>query len=136
MSVPVRLDALETALIGVGSGYLLTSVDGRVKVVSVDPTMRDGILRTQPSKGSAANLATNPLVTVAFPPLAHHGFTLIVDGTAVATDDGIDVTPTGAIWHRPARHADGPDAPPGAGPDSVTCGNECRPVSDESATPR
>lgn len=134
MSVPVRLEALGQALIGVGAGYLLTTVDGRVKVVSVDPTIRDGVMTTQPSKGSERNLATNPLVTVVFPPLAHHGFTLIVDGHAVATDDGIEVTPTSAIWHRPARHGDGPAAPPGAGPDSATCGNACHPVTDRPTT--
>lgn len=141
MSVPVRIEDLGDALQAVGSGYLLTTAldgAGRIKAVSVDPELVDGVLRTQPSRGSAANLASNPLVTLVFPPLEHHGFTLIVDGTAAVAgsedpagreaEETIAVTPSSAIWHRPARHTDGPSAPPGAGEDSDTCGNECRPV--------
>jgi hypothetical protein len=110
MSVPVPISELGAALSGVGSGYLLTTPVGdpaaasigRVKVVSVDPVLVDGVLRTQPSKGSAANLASNPIVTLVFPPLEQHGFTLLVDGRAEVAEDAIVVTPESAIWHRPA----------------------------------
>lgn len=129
----MHLSDLGTALSAVGAGYLLTTAvtpsnAGRVKVVSVDPVLVDGVLRTQPSKGSAANLASNPIVTLLFPPLEHHGFTLLVDGRAEVAEDAIVVRPESAIWHRPARHSDGPAAPPGAGDDTDSCGNECRPV--------
>ena len=61
-------------------------------------------------------------MTVLFPPLEQRGYTLIVDGTAEVTDDGIAVRPATAVLHRPADHADGPAAPGG-------CGNDCAPVT-------
>lgn len=120
MSIPVDLDKLGSALDDFGAGYLLTvSGDGDIKVVTVEPDLVDGVLHTPPSKGSARNLADNPKAALVFPPKEYHGFSLIIDGTATAGDDAITMTPTAAVLHRPASHAENPTAP-------GDCQNDCR----------
>ena len=122
MSIPVEVGDLGKALEGFGAGYLLTSSDGRVKVVTVEPSVNDGVVRVgAPGRGTLANLADNPAVTLVFPPLEQRGFTLLVDGTAEVDGDDVRVAPSGAVLHRPAAHADGPPAPDG-------CGHDCQPV--------
>lgn len=130
MSIPVDVADLERTLADFGAGYLLTaSTDGAVKVVTVEPTMTDGMLLIAgPGRGTLANLAANPAakpkVTLAFPPREERGFTLLVDGTAEtdgAEGQDVRVTPTGAVLHRPAAHSDGPLPPEG-------CGHDCHPV--------
>ena len=122
MSIPVEIDRLADTLAGYAAGYLLTcSADGRVKAVTVDPEQVAGVLRCPPSRGTAANLAANPAATLLFPPREERGHTLLVDGTAEATDDAIAFTPDTAVLHRPASHADGPVASDG-------CGHDCAPV--------
>ena len=127
MSIPVEIPRLAEALADFPVGYLLTaSADGEVKAVTVEPTLNDGALRCQPSKGSARNLAGNPRATLLFPPVVARGYTLLVDGTATASDEAIVVTPQTAVLHRPASHADGPATSSG---DSDSCGHDCAPVS-------
>jgi len=123
MSIPVDVADLAKALTDFGAGYLLTaSAEGRVKAVTVEPQVVDGALVVSgPGRGSSANVAANAAVTVLFPPLEQRGFTLLVDGTAEVVGDDVRVTPTGAVLHRPAAHADGPAAPDG-------CGHDCHPV--------
>jgi hypothetical protein len=122
MSIPVEVGDLGKALEGFGAGYLLTSSDGKVKVVTVEPSVADGVVRVEaPGRGTLANLAGNPAVTLVFPPLEQRGFTLLVDGAAEVDGDDVRVTPSGAVLHRPASHADGPPAPDG-------CGHDCQPV--------
>ena len=102
VSIPVDIAQLAEALADRGAGYLLTAAaDGRVKVVSVEPTLSDGVLRFPPSRGSASNLSANPAATLLFPPAEPRGHTLLVDGMATG-DDGIVFTPESAILHRPA----------------------------------
>ncbi len=123
MSIPVEIGNLLAALKGFGSGYLLTTTGGRVKVVTVDPAGDESGLRIQsPGRGTVANLTANPAVTLVFPPLEHRGYTLLVDATAAADDGDVVVTPTSAVLHRPATHADGPLPPDG-------CGHDCEPVT-------
>lgn len=125
MSIPVEIAKLADALADHPVGYLLTaSPDGAVKAVTVEPALTDGVLRCPQSRGSARNLAGNPRATLLFPPVEHHGYTLLVDGTGAVADDHIEVTPETAVLHRPASHADGPVAPAGDG-----CGNDCAPVA-------
>ncbi len=125
MSIVVDLERLAATLADYGTGYLLTaSADGSVKAVTVEPTWADGVLHLGASRGSAANLATNPKATVIFPPLLSRGYTLIVDGTGDATDEGIDVRAEKAVLHRPASHSDGPGAPEPA----TGCGHDCAPI--------
>jgi hypothetical protein len=110
MSIPVPVADLAEALADYGSGYLLTaSAQGTVKALTVDPVLVDGVLvLAGPSRGSAANLAVNPQVTLVFPPPLPRGFTLIVDGVAEAVGDDFRVTPQAAVLHRPSAHSDGP----------------------------
>ncbi|MGH3347900.1 MAG: pyridoxamine 5'-phosphate oxidase family protein [Nocardioides sp.] len=124
MSIPVDIERLGEVMADHGPGYLLTaSGDGRVKAVTVEPTLVDGVLRCPASRGTAANLAANPAATLLFPPRAERGHTLLVDGTASADDEGIAFVPRSAVLHRPASHADGPA-------DSIgDCGNDCAPVA-------
>lgn len=129
MSIPVDVARLSQALTDYGSGYLLTvSPQGRVKAITVDPEVRDGVVVVSgPSGGSAANLAANPAATLVFPPAQPRGYTLIVDGTAAAVGDDFEVTPKNAVLHRPAAHADGP-LPPASATGEDSCGHDCQPV--------
>ena len=103
MSIPVEIDRLEEVLADFGLGYLLTTdAEGRVKVVSVAPRLRDGRLVCAPSRGTAANLDANRHATLVFPPRSEGGMTLLVDGTGVSGDDAIAVTPTSAVLHKAA----------------------------------
>ena len=129
MSIPVDVADLNIALADFGAGYLLTAAPGgRVKAVTVEPRVVDGHLVVRgPGRGSVANVGTNPLVTVLFPPLAQRGYTLLVDGEARvggSGDEDVLVTPTGAVLHRPAAHSDGPGPPASAS----GCGHDCAPV--------
>jgi hypothetical protein len=130
MSIPVDLADLAEALQDFGAGYLLTTTGASVKVVTVDPEVTDGALFVErPGKGTVANLAGNPVLTLVFPPREPKGFTLLVDGTGELAGDDVRVTPTGAILHRPVRHADGPPPPASAGDQTDSCGNDCAPVT-------
>jgi hypothetical protein len=123
MSIPVEVADLAKALEAFGAGYLLTNRAGAVKVVTVEPTVTDGVVLVNgPGRGTLANLAENAAVTLVFPPREPRGFTLLVDGTAEVAGDNVRVTPATAVLHRPASHADGPPAPDG-------CGNDCAPVA-------
>ena len=124
MSVPVAVGDLGKALTDFGPGYLLTSSEGRVKAVTVEPEVEGGgvLVVRGPGRGSSANIAANPQVTLVFPPLAARGYTLLVDGTGEVDGDDARVTPNGAVLHRPASHSDGPVAGDG-------CGHDCAPVT-------
>ncbi|MFV0260213.1 MAG: pyridoxamine 5'-phosphate oxidase [Acidimicrobiales bacterium] len=122
MSIPVDLNDLVRALGDYGPGYLLSTTEGQVKVVTVEPEADGGVLRiVGPGGGSCRNVAANPIVTLVFPPARPRGYSLIVDGSAAVADDDVLVTATAAVLHRPAAHADG--EPVGDG-----CGHDCRPV--------
>lgn len=119
----MEIAQLAEALADRGAGYLLTSgADGRVKAVTVEPVLREGVLHCPGSRGSARNLAAHPAATLLFPPEQSRGHTLLIDGTATADDGGIAFTPESAVWHRPADHADGPT-------DQTGCGHDCAPVT-------
>jgi hypothetical protein len=134
MSIPVDVADLEQALVDFGAGYLLTvGSDGAVKVVTVEPTVRDGaVVVADASRGTVANLADNPRVTLVFPPPQPKGFTLLVDGTAEVVGGDVRVTPSGAVLHRPGSHADGPPPPPSAGQATDSCANDCAPVTSRA----
>jgi hypothetical protein len=123
MSIPVDIATLATALADFGPGYLLTAgANGRVKAVTVEPSVVEGVLVVGGAgRGSSANIAANPAVTLLFPPPEPRGFTLLVDGNAELDGESARITPTSAVLHRPAAHADGPPAPGG-------CGHDCKPV--------
>ncbi len=104
MSIPVAVSDLNTALADFGAGYLLSAAPGgRVKAVTVEPRVLDGLLRVSgPGRGSLANVGDNAQVTLLFPPLAQRGYTLLVDGEAVGRGRG-----------RPRHAAERRPAPPG-----------------------
>src|SRR5262245_16866247 len=136
MSIPVAVADLEKALADFGAGYLLTvGGDATVKVVTVEPTVRDGVvLVSGPGKGTIANLAGNANATLVFPPPLPRGFTLLVDGIADVDGENVRVTPSGAVLHRPGMHADGPPAPSSAGEQTDSCGNDCAPVTSTATS--
>lgn len=108
MSVPVAVADLADALEDFGPGYLLSTTEGRVKVVSVEPALHDGVLVVRgPGRGTNANVAENPTVSLVFPPRAAHGMTLLVDGAAAIDGEDVLVTPASAVLHRPAAGASG-----------------------------
>lgn len=113
MSIPVAVDDLASMMSNFGAGYLLsTSHDRRVKAVTVEPLVADGVLTIRgPGRGSLANVATNAQVTVLFAPPQPRGFTLLVDGQATAHGEDLTVTVSTAVLHRPPSHADGPPPP-------------------------
>lgn len=118
----MSIDDLTAQLEQFGSGYLLTTTEGRVKVVAVDPeAVADGLRIVGPGRGTIANLAANPAVTLVFPPPEPRGYTLLVDGTATVDGEDVRIAPASAVLHRPASHADGPPSPDG-------CGHDCAPV--------
>lgn len=124
MSTEVALSELETAMRDYGSGYLLSVDDeGHVKVIAASVRCDGETVRVDgPSRGTSANVARNPLVTLLFPACEEHGMSLIVDATALDTGDGYTLTPTHAVLHRPSAHA-GPGFEAGE-----ECGNDCRPL--------
>jgi hypothetical protein len=128
MSIPVEVADLAKFFAEFDAGYLLTvTPTGTVKVVTVEPVVTDGVLLVAgPGKGTLANLARSGAVTLVFPPRQPKGFTLLVDGTGDLAGDDVQVTPTGAVLHRPANHAEGPPPPGG-------CGNDCAPVASSQA---
>ncbi|GAB3495646.1 pyridoxamine 5'-phosphate oxidase [Flexivirga sp.] len=119
MSTSVDLAALAETIGGYGTAYVLTTTDARVRAVAVDPVLVDGVFRLTWSKRTAANIAANPVVTLLFPPLEPHGYSLIVDGSAEDTGDALHVSPTAAVLHRPMAHADG-------GAADEDCADDCR----------
>jgi hypothetical protein len=135
MSIPVEVADLETALADFGAGYLMTTTGGAVKVVTVEPTLVGGVLVVlRPGKGTVRNLAGNPAVTLVFPPRQEKGFSLLVDGSATVEGEDVRVTPATAVLHRPMIHSDGPAAPPSAGEQTDSCGNDCAPVVSTADT--
>lgn len=108
MSIAVDPAELAATLATYAEGYLLTVGDGRVKAVSVTARADGDVVRVAGgSGGSARNLAEQPAATLLFPPVEPHGYTLLVDGTAVPGGEGFVLTPASAVLHRPAAHAEG-----------------------------
>lgn len=131
MSIVVDLDQLATTVADYPYGYLLTSSKGSIKAVTITAGVVDSQVDIPVgSSGSAHNLADNPTATLLFPPTEPSGYSLIVDGTASATDHGFRLEPAKAVLHRPADHGAGD--PGGEGDRTHThdsgCGHDCRPL--------
>lgn len=104
MSIPVDVNDLARTLTDFATGYLLSTTEGQVKVVSIAPELVDGVLLVRgPGRGSCANAAANPVVTALFPPLVAPGFSLLIDGTASVDGEDLQITPTSAVLHQAAR---------------------------------
>jgi hypothetical protein len=101
VSIPVDVADLASTLRGFGTGYLLTTRSGRVKVVSVAPRPVDRrLVVAAPGRGSVANVGDEPAVTLLWPPREAGGMSLLVDGSAEVRDEDVVVTPTSAVLHR------------------------------------
>lgn len=119
MSIPVDLATIPDQLERFGTAYLLTTSGEKVKAVAAAPVLEDGRLRVAgPGRGSLANAAAHPDVTLMWPPTGRTepaGFTLLVDGTATVDGEDVLLTPTSAVLHRPAGSDHGPAVPGGCG---------------------
>lgn len=127
MSIPVDLDELADAMALYPYGYLLTTAGESVKAVTVTASVRDGVVViSAESRGSATNLDANATATLLCPPLEPRGYSLIVDGSAAVSDAGFELTPSKAVLHRPADHAD--DSGVDGHDHGSGCGHDCRSV--------
>lgn len=105
MSIAVALEDIPQAIAGqIGWCYLLTvSDDGQARVLAVAPDIHDdGTLRFEAGRGTAANAASRPTVTLVYPPVDPTSMSLIVDGDAVVDGSTITIAPTWAVMHRSA----------------------------------
>ncbi len=102
MSVKVDLDKLGDTLADFPFGFLITVGDDfRPHTVAVTPVFGGGALTIEPvGNTTRGNAGAHPVVTVLWPPREPTGYSLIVDGTAEATDAGLRVMPTRAVLHR------------------------------------
>lgn len=128
MSIRVELEDLRAATGEYGWAYLLTVRDDeRAHVVAVTPEWHDDALVMRVGRGTAANAAARPNVSLCYPPTDPAGYSLIVDGDATVGASGDDATvsfaPTGAVWHRPA--------PAGFAGAPTGCASDCLPVTNE-----
>ena len=104
MSVPVAISDLYTKLDEYPWGYLMTVNDRqRAHALAVPTQFVDGVLVASAGRGTLANAAARPEVSIVFPGATGAAYSLIVDGTAQVVFDGhVEITPTGAVLHRPA----------------------------------
>ena len=106
VSIAVDLDELPGKIAEFRWAYLLTVRDDqRPHVVAVTPAWQGQTLVVPVGRGTAANAAARPMITLCYPPLELTGFSLVVDGEATVDDDTIIVRPTAAVLHRPAPPA-------------------------------
>jgi hypothetical protein len=120
MSYPVAEADLGRALEQYAEGYLLTvTPDASTRAVAVRPRLADGQVVVGAGRSSSANVDQHPNVTVLCPPTSEKGFTLLIDGTAVVTEDEIRIRPSSVVLHRPPYHSDGPPPPDYAGGKAV-----------------
>jgi hypothetical protein len=115
MSVKVDLDQLAAALEDFAFAYLVTVGDDyRAHTVAVEPVFADGEIDVGPvGGGTRKNLAQHDGVTLVWPPSQPGDYTLIVDGRAGLTDDGLTVVPTRAVLHRRATSDSAATSPDG-----------------------
>ena len=127
MSVPVELAELRDQVATFGdTPYALTvRPDGRPHAVCTRVRWDGNRLRLAAGRTTAANSTTNPAVTLLWPPVEPGGYSLIVDGTASAADDGdaVLLTPAKAVLHR--------SLPGAAAEDPAVHGHDCVPVLEQ-----
>ena len=102
MSIAVALEELPGKVTEYPFCFLVTTGEERSHLLAVKPAVVEAGLRCETGHSSRANVVRNPLVVLLFPPLEPDGFSMIVDGEAEVNGDGVVVTPTWAVLHRPA----------------------------------
>jgi hypothetical protein len=106
VSIAVALDDLPGKTAEFKWAYLLTVRDDRrPHVVAVTPAWQGASLVVSVGRGTAANAAASPSVTLCYPPPDLGGFSLLIDGEAAVDEEKIIVRPTSAVLHRPAPRA-------------------------------
>ena len=115
MSIPVALEELRDIAAGQApfASLLTVTDDASAHAVAVTVSIGDGEVRCDAGKGSCANAAARPNVSLLWPPAAAGDYSLIVDGRASVDGSTVRVAPTRAVRHRPAL--DG--------------GNDCAPIT-------
>lgn len=104
MSQPVEISNLASVINRYGFAYLLTaSAHGAPHAVAVSPQWQDGALLIDGvGRRTRENAARQNAVGLVWPPRSEAEYSLIVDGTATATESGLRVAPTRAVLHRSA----------------------------------
>lgn len=127
MSHPVELPKLAETIQRYRFAYLMTtSAEGAPRAVAVHAVPQAGklVIRSV-GRRTRENLLVRPVVGLVWPPAAEKEYSLIVDGTAAVAGDGVEITPTRAVLHRPAP---APHAGAGSG-----CSADCITVDTGSA---
>ena len=128
MSIEVPPESLAETVAGFEVAYLLT-VGGRprahVGAVTTTVTPTGTIRVVGVGRTASRHVADDGAVTLLWAPSTSGGYSLIVDGTAVARNDGLDVTPGRAVLHRPATPAH---------PPAGACAADCREVALDTPT--
>ncbi|GAB3757762.1 hypothetical protein GCM10028796_02390 [Ramlibacter monticola] len=119
MSIPVDLSKLAEVMVRYRFAYLLTSSErGAPHAVAVTAVLQGGELAVdETGRRTRDNALQRPEVALVWPPQSESDYSLIVDGRAVAAGDGLRITPTRAVLHRPSLPRQ--PAAPGA------CGSDC-----------
>ncbi|MFB1295989.1 pyridoxamine 5'-phosphate oxidase family protein [Mycobacterium sp. pW049] len=122
MSIKVDLGTLADTLGDFSYAYLVTVGDDfRAHTVAIQPVLNGDAFRIgSVGDSTRRNAAAHPDVTLVWPPRETGGYTLIIDGRAEAADEGLRISPTGAVLHRPAL----PGVPTASG-----CGDDCVPLN-------
>jgi len=110
MSIAVTLDELRREISARGDAAFAVSVgeDGP-HVVSLRVRWDGDDLVGGAGNRTATNVSTRPAITLLWPSARFDDFSLLVDGTAVAGDGQLRITPAKAVLHRSAEAAgDGP----------------------------
>ena len=102
MSIAVALEELPGKVTEYPFCFLVTTGEERSHLLAVKPAVVEAGLRCETGHSSRANVVRNPLVVLLFPPVEPDGFSMIVDGRGEVNGDGVVVTPTWAVLHRPA----------------------------------
>lgn len=104
MSVKVSPDELaeKAAGYGLAAFVVTTKSDGTSHVTHQVVTVADGVATCPAGKGTRAAVADRPSVVLLWPPTESETHSLIADGQATATDEGLTIEITGAVLHRPA----------------------------------
>jgi hypothetical protein len=94
---------------GPSAQLVSVSPEGRPHVVAVLVEVADGDaagLVVAPGSTTRTNVATNPAVTVLWPPAPGSDHSLMVDGSATVAGDSVTIVPTSALLHRAADAAE------------------------------
>lgn len=119
MNVTGELPRLAHVITRYRFAYLMTtSTTGAPHAVAVAAVLQGGTLVVNGlGRRSRENARARPTVGLVWPPPSEADYSLIVDGQAAVTGDSLQITPTRAVLHRPARASE----PNGSG----ACASDC-----------